>query len=122
MPNPMLWGVLAAASNYLPYLGAVACGAIVALVALLTFDTIGRALAVPATFFALNFAEAYLVTPRLLGNRLALNPVAIFLGVAFWGWLWGVAGALLAVPILATVKIVCDGIESLKPVGEFLGE
>ena len=76
----------------------------------------------PVVFLVLNFFEGYLVTPRLLGRRLALNPVVVFTGVLFWGWIWGVIGALLAVPILAAVKIVCDHIQGLAPIGELLGE
>jgi predicted PurR-regulated permease PerM len=121
MPNAVLWGVLAAVTNFIPYLGAVAMVIILGLAALLEFDDVWRALLVPAVFFGLNFAEGYLLTPLALGRRLTLNPVVVFVGVLFWGWVWGVAGALLAVPILAAVKIVCDRIEGLAAVGEFLG-
>jgi len=62
------------------------------------------------------------VSPLLLGRRLALNPVALFIGLAFWFWIWGIAGAFIAVPLLATFKIFCDHIESLASVGEFLGQ
>lgn len=121
MPSPILWGVMAAVLNFVPYLGAMVGVAILAGVSLLTFDTLGQAVTVPATYLALTGVEGGLITPLILGRRLSLNPVAIFLGVFFWGWLWGVAGALLAVPILAAFKIFCDRIEPLSPVGEFLG-
>ena len=121
MPNPGLWGVLAGVTNFIPYLGGLACTVVLALVALLTFGTVERALLVAGVFIALNFVESHFVTPAVLGRRLELNPVAVFVGLLFWGWLWGVGGALLAVPLLATAKIFCDHIERLRPVGEFLG-
>jgi predicted PurR-regulated permease PerM len=70
----------------------------------------------------LNALESNFVTPQFLGKWMTLNPVAIFLSFLFWGWLWGVAGMLLAVPILAIVKIFCDRVDSLTPLGEFLGD
>jgi predicted PurR-regulated permease PerM len=94
---------------------------VLALVALLTFENVVQALAVPAAFFLINLTKAYLVTPVILGRRLVLNPVMIFVGLMFWFWLWGIAGGLLAVPILATFKIVCDHLPHLQPLGSFLG-
>ncbi|MBW3660834.1 MAG: AI-2E family transporter [Gemmatimonadetes bacterium] len=121
MPNPVLWGVLAAVLNYVPYLGPIATAGILTLVSLLTFEDFGRALVPPAVYLAINFLEGSFVAPTLLGRRLTLNPVMVFIGLIFWGWLWGIPGALLAVPILATFKIFCDHIEPLSPIGEFLG-
>jgi predicted PurR-regulated permease PerM len=66
--------------------------------------------------------EGYLLTPMLVGRKLTLNPVVVFVGVLFWGWIWGVMGAILAVPILAAFKIVCDHVEGLTPIGELLGD
>jgi predicted PurR-regulated permease PerM len=121
MPNPVLWGVAAAVTNFVPYLGPVVTLAMIALVSLLTFEDMGRALVAPGLYLGLNAIEGYLVTPMLLGRRLLLNPVVIFLGIIFWGWLWGIPGALLAVPILVSFKIFCDHIQPLSPIGEFLG-
>ena len=121
MPNAILWGVMAGLLNFIPYLGALATAGILAIVSVLTFDSLGRALVAPLLYLAINTVEGYLVTPMLLGRRLTLNPVVIFLGIILWGWLWGIPGALLAVPILATFKIFCDQIEPLAPIGEFLG-
>ena len=121
MPNPVLWGVLAAVLNFVPYLGPIVTVGILSLVSLLTFDDLGRAVIPPAVYFAVNFFEGSFVTPSLLGRRLTLNPVVVFIGLIFWGWMWGIAGALLAVPILATFKIFCDHIDPLAPIGEFLG-
>jgi predicted PurR-regulated permease PerM len=121
MPNPVLWGVTAAVLNFVPYLGPVVTLGMIALVSLLTFEDLGRAFVAPGLYLGLNALEGYLVTPMLLGRRLLLNPVVIFLGIIFWGWLWGIPGALLAVPILVTFKIFCDHMGPLAPIGEFLG-
>jgi predicted PurR-regulated permease PerM len=122
MPNPVLWGVLAGVTNYVPYVGGLAMAAILGVVALVHYDTSGQAAMVPLVFLVLNFFEGNIITPRLIGQRLALNPVVVFTGVLFWGWIWGVVGALIAVPILAAIKIVCDHVEGLSPIGELLGQ
>jgi predicted PurR-regulated permease PerM len=86
------------------------------------YDQLGRALLIPGAYLAINLLQANLVTPLLLGHRLTLNPVAIFVGLAFFFWIWGIPGAFLAVPLLATMKILCDNIASLAAIGEFLGQ
>jgi predicted PurR-regulated permease PerM len=77
---------------------------------------------VPGVYVAINFIQGNFLVPMVLGRRLTLNPVAIFIGLVFFWWIWGVPGAFLAVPILATFKIFCDHIETLQPIGEFLGK
>jgi predicted PurR-regulated permease PerM len=121
MPNPVLWGVLAGVLTYIPYLGAIVGIGILGLAALLVFDDVGQALAVPAVYLVVSFVEGNFVTPMVLGRRLTLNPVVIFVGLLFWFFLWGIPGALLAVPTLAVFKIVCDHVDTLAPVGEFFG-
>jgi predicted PurR-regulated permease PerM len=121
MPNPLLWGVAAGLLEFVPYAGATTMTAILSVAALVTFDDVGHALLVPALFVGTTLIQAYVVSPILLGRRLTLNPVAIFVALLFWSLVWGVAGAFLAVPLLATLKIFCDHIERLQPVGEFLG-
>jgi predicted PurR-regulated permease PerM len=122
IPNPLLWGVLAAVTNYIPYLGAILMIAVLAAVGFLTFDQVGQALLAPAAFVGLNIIESYIATPMILGRRLTLNPVVIFLGLTFWGWIWGITGAILAVPIMVVFKIFCDHSEGLASIGEFLGD
>jgi len=122
VPNPLLWGVMAWATNYIPYLGAMCMYAVLTMVGFLTFPTAGQALLVPAAFGVLNILEAYVLTPLVLGKRLTLNPVVIFVALTFWGWIWGVAGAILAVPIMVVFKIFCDHSEPLASIGEFLGD
>jgi len=122
MPSPAMWGVMVATLEFIPYLGALAGVVILGLAGVTTFDNIGHALLIPGSFLAVNLIQANLVTPVLLGHRLTLNPVAIFVGLTFFFWIWGVAGAFLAVPMLATLKIFCDHVGSLAALGEFLGE
>jgi predicted PurR-regulated permease PerM len=121
MPNPVLWGVMAAVLAYIPYLGSLIGIGTVTVVAILTFDEIFRIIMVPAIYFVLDTIEANLVSPMILGRRLALNPVVIFIWLIFCGWIWGITGALLAVPLLAIIKIISDQVEQLAPIGEFLG-
>lgn len=120
MPNPVLWGVMVAVFNYVPYVGAGTSLTVLTAVAFLTFDEIGQVVLVPAVFFALTVLEGQVLAPILTGKSLTLNPVVIFLSMLFWGWLWGIIGALMAVPILMIFKICCDHIESLASAGEFL--
>lgn len=121
MPNPFLWGVVAGLLNFIMYLGPVVGITVIALVAFTTFDNVTEAVLPPLAYFVINGIEGNFVTPFILGRRLVMNPIVIFLALLFWGWLWGVPGALIAVPIVVILKIICDNTESLKPVGEFLG-
>jgi predicted PurR-regulated permease PerM len=121
MPSPLLWGAMVAVLEFIPYLGALTMTAVLTIAALTVFDTVGQALLVPGAFLAINLVQGNFVSPMLMGHRLALNPVALLVGLAFWFWMWGVPGAFIAVPLLATFKIFCDHIESLAAVGEFLG-
>jgi predicted PurR-regulated permease PerM len=120
MPNALLWGVMVALFNYVPYVGPAISGTVLTIVAFLTFDDIGDVLLVPLVYFTLETIEGQFVTPILTGRSLTLNPVMIFLSMLLWGWIWGVVGALMAVPILMTLKIFCDHIASLHAVGEFV--
>ncbi|HEY6632119.1 MAG TPA: AI-2E family transporter [Rhizobiaceae bacterium] len=120
MPNPAVWGVAAAALNFLPYIGALATILLVACISLITFDTLSYALLPPLFVVACNVIEGQLVTPLIVGRRLEINAVALFIAVAFWSWLWGFVGALIAVPLLVTFKVFCDHFESWQPIGNFL--
>lgn len=121
MPNPALWGAVAGLLSFVPTVGALSVGVIVTIVAVMSFPSIGHALLIPAAFLSLTMTLGTFISPLIMGHRLTLNPVVIFLGLSFWGWLWGIPGALLAVPMLAMFKIFCDHIEPLAPIGEFLG-
>jgi predicted PurR-regulated permease PerM len=120
MPNPLLWGVMAGLLHFVPFLGAMVGIGVVTLVAAVTLEGLGAILLVPATYLALNLLEEYVAVPFVVGRRLLLNPVVLFIWLIFWGWLWGVPGALMAVPLLAIVKIICDHVQPLAPLAEFM--
>jgi predicted PurR-regulated permease PerM len=122
VPNPTLWGLLTFCLEFIPYLGGASMIILLSLVGLATFDSIGRAFLPPLVYLTITTLQNNLVSPIAYGRRLRLNPVAVFVGVLFWYALWGVPGAFLAVPILATLKILGDHIDTLSPVAEFLGE
>lgn len=122
LPTPALWGVVAMMLNFVPYVGPVVNALLLLGAGLITFDTTGHALIAPAVFLGIHIVEANVITPMILGHRLSLNTVAVFAGVAFWWFVWGIPGAILAVPMLATIKIICDHFEALMPIGEFLGK
>ena len=118
--NPIMWAVFVALLNFVPYLGALTGIICITLGAVLSFDSLGYAMIVPASYLVLATLEGNFVTPMVLGRSLTLNPVIILIALAFWGWMWGIPGMILAVPILATFKIFCDHIEPMTPIGEFM--
>jgi predicted PurR-regulated permease PerM len=120
VPNAAMWGMFAAVLNFVPYFGPVAGVIVLATVGLLTFDSLEKGLLPPAWYLLLHSLEANLITPVLLGRRFTLNPVVIFVSLIFWTWLWGVPGALLSVPILVSIKVVCDRVPAMAHVGELL--
>jgi predicted PurR-regulated permease PerM len=118
--NPVMWGVMVALLNYVPYLGALTGIVCMTLGAVLSFDSLSYAMLFPASYLALAVLEGNFITPFVLGRSLTLNPILILVSLAFWGWMWGISGMILAVPILATFKIFCDNIEPMAPIAEFL--
>jgi predicted PurR-regulated permease PerM len=122
MPSPWLWGGLTVVLEFIPYLGAAGMLILLTATAFSQFDALGRILLIPGTYLVITSLQNNLVSPLVYGQRLKLNPVAVLLGVLFWWLLWGVAGALLAVPFFAALKILADHVGSLTPIGTFLGE
>lgn len=120
MPNPLVWGAAAALLNFLPYVGALITLILVTIIALISFDTIPYALLAPAFVLLCDIVEGQFVTPMVVGRRLEINAVAIFIAIAFWSWLWGFVGALMAVPLLVVIKVFCDHFDGLSHVGNFL--
>ncbi|MDP9098265.1 MAG: AI-2E family transporter [Verrucomicrobiota bacterium] len=118
--NPIMWGVMVAVLNFVPYLGALTGIICMTLGAVLSFDSLGYALIFPGIYLLIAVLEGNFITPMVLGRSLTLNPVIILIALAFWGWMWGISGMILAVPILATFKIFCDYIEPLTPISEFM--
>lgn len=114
MPSPLLWGALAALLNYAPYVGPLVLIVLLAVAGLFQYDTLGAALMPALAYLGLNAIEGQFLTPMLLGRSLSLNPVIILLWLMFWGWLWGIPGFLLGVPMLVAFKIVCSRVESLQ--------
>jgi predicted PurR-regulated permease PerM len=120
VPNAAMWGMLVALLNFVPYFGPVAGITLMATVGLLTFNNLWQAVLPPAWYLLLHLLEANLITPLLLGRRFTLNPVVIFVSLIFWTWLWGVPGALLSVPILVSIKVVCDRVPAMSSLSELL--
>lgn len=120
VPNAAMWGLCVAVLNFVPYFGPVAGVIVLGTVGLLTFDSLWKGLLPPAWYLLLHLLEANLITPVLLGRRFTLNPVVIFVSLIFWMWLWGVPGALLSVPILVSIKVVCDHVPAMSSVSELL--
>jgi predicted PurR-regulated permease PerM len=120
MPNALLWGAMAFSLNFIPYLGATITMTVLTVVAVLTFDTLGHAALVPIVFLSITTIEGQILQPFVIGRSFSVNPVLVFLSLLFWGWMWGIAGMLMAVPILVAFKILCAHIESLASVHEFM--
>ncbi len=120
LPNPALWGVLAGLLNFIPYFGPITGVAVLMIVGFVTFDEPWRAILPAIIYLVLHGVESNVITPLILGRRLTLNPLVIFISLMFWTWLWGIPGALLSIPMLMMMKILCDHFKPLASIGEFL--
>lgn len=120
VPSAPLGGALAAVLNFVPYLGPLVTVSVIALAALASIDNTAHAMLAPALFVLIHLVESNVVTPTLLGRRLPLNTVTIFLGLIFFSWVWGVPGAVIAVPLTVVAKLACDHIPSLHRLGALL--
>ncbi len=121
MPNPFLWGAAGFALNFVPFVGALIGGAVVAAVGILTFDTLLAGLLPAAIYLTITSIEGQLVTPSIVGRRMELNTVAVILALIVWSWLWSIAGALMAVPLLVLFKVIADNTKGLHTFATFLG-
>ena len=122
LAHAAVWGILAGVLNLVPYFGAIAVTGGAALVGFVQFGTLEMALLVAGASFCVQCVEGYILTPWLTNRVSRMNPVVIFVGVLAWGWLWGMWGLLLGMPILMAIKAICDRIDDLKPIGELLGD
>ena len=118
--DPLLWGAAAFLLNYVPILGPLFGIAIFVLAGMLSFDSLWSALLPAALYLGIHLGEGETLTPMLLARRFTLNPVLVILSLVFWFWMWGVPGAILAVPMLAILKIVSDRVRPLKALGHVL--
>lgn len=120
--NYVIWGLLSGLLNSIPYIGPIVVTGGLAVVTFMQFDDLVMTMYVSGTALAITSLEGWLLTPLLMSRAARMNPVAIFIGLLFWSWVWGVWGTILAVPMMMAVKAVCDRVEDLQPVGELLGE
>ncbi len=121
LDNAPVWGILAGVLNLIPYIGTVVIAGTSAMVGFLQFGTLNMALLIGGASLLIHAITGNLLTPWLTSRASQMSPVAVFVGMLAWGWLWGVWGLLLGIPILMMVKAVCDRVDDLKPIGEFLG-
>ena len=117
-----VWGVASFVLNFIPYLGSIAVTGLSALMGFVQFGSVEMGLLVGGASLAVHTVVGYILTPWLTSRASRMNPVAVFVGVLAWGWLWGVWGLFLGVPILMAIKAVCDRVDDLKAVGELLGD
>ena len=122
LESAAFWGLLAGIFNSIPYYGPLIVSSALALVAFLQFGTIYMMMVVAGVSLVITSLEGWLLTPTLMGRVASMNRVAVFVGLLFWSWAWGVWGMLLAVPMMMSIKVVCDHVDELKPLGRFLGE
>ena len=122
LEHPEVWGIAAGILNLIPYIGSIVITGAAALIAFLQFGEIKLALGVAGASLLIHTVAGNILVPLLTSRTSQMNPVAVFIGVLAWGWLWGVWGLLLGIPILMVVKAICDRVDHLKPVGELLGD
>ncbi|CTQ32048.1 AI-2E family transporter [Jannaschia rubra] len=122
LPSPWLIGIMATALNFIPFVGAVVGALIAGIIAFVTFGDPWPAIGVLLTYYGLTAFEGQFVTPTLVGQRLRLNVVMVFLSVAFFAWIWSIMGMVVAVPALIVIKVICDAIPRLHKIGLFLGD
>ena len=118
----VIWGILSGILNSIPYIGPIVVSGGLAIVAFMQFDDVVKTVYVAGTAMVITSLEGFLLTPALMSRAAQMNPAAIFIGLLFFSWVWGVWGTILAVPMLMMVKSICDHVEDLQPIGELLGE
>jgi predicted PurR-regulated permease PerM len=121
MPNPALWGTLCAALNFIPYIGPLVAASLLLLAGITSFGAAEMMLAPAAAFIAIHAIESNLIAPWFVGRRLRLSTLSVFLSVLFWGWMWGIAGAVVAVPVLVGLRAICERNRRWQIVCVFLG-
>ena len=120
--QPAVWGVAAGVFNSIPYVGAIIVTGLIGLIAFLQFGTFTSVVQISGVVLAITSLEGFLLTPALMGRAARINGVAMFIGLLFWSWIWGIIGMIVAVPIMMVLKSICERVESLHPIGELLSE
>ncbi|MBI1348227.1 AI-2E family transporter [bacterium] len=120
VPNALLWGLMATLLNFIPFLGALVGVVVLFLVAVFSFDSLAYASLIPVVFLTITTIEGNFITPMMVGRTVSVNSVSVLLSLVLWGWLWGLGGALIGVPLLIIFKLVCDQFERTAPIGELL--
>jgi len=120
MPNPLLWGLLAFIFNWIPYAGPIAGTLLSAVASVVVFDSIAAAMLPPLAYTVFIGLETQIISPAFLSRRLRLNSVTILITIAFWAWVWGIPGIVVAVPLLVTLRVFCSHLDFLSGIGEFL--
>ena len=119
--QPLLWGGIAAMVNYAPYLGMAIMVTVLTVVGFVQFDMLGMALSVPGVYIVLNLIESEIITPRVIGRSMQIDPLVVILSLLVLGWMWGLVGILIAVPVLTCFKIIAEKIPGLSPVAQLIG-
>jgi predicted PurR-regulated permease PerM len=122
LPNAVLWGVVAGLTSFIPYLGGLIAAALIAMVALLSFDDTAHVVTIVVAFLVLDTLKGYILYPLIMGRQFTMNAVPLFVALTFWWWAWGIPGALLAVPLMSILKIFSERIEGLAPLATLLEE
>ena len=122
MPDPILWGVMAGALEFIPYFGALVSLIVIALVALFSFTSLSYAFLVTSLFFLIVFIEGNIISPIVIGRFVTLNPFILFISLIFWGWIWGIAGAFIAIPLMVTIKVIFETLYEVSFMGELLSD
>ncbi|RUO26990.1 AI-2E family transporter [Aliidiomarina minuta] len=120
LPTPVLWGLVATLSRFIPYIGVILGVALLTVVSVATFDELWKIAIVPGSFMVMTSIVGFFIEPYIHGMRLAVNPVIIFVSIFFWGWLWGPVGVLLAVPLMTVIMVVVSHIPKLQPLSRVL--
>ncbi|HWR96351.1 MAG TPA: AI-2E family transporter [Arenimonas sp.] len=119
--QPLMWGGIAAIVNYAPYLGMAIMIGLLTVVGFVQFDTPGMALSVPGAYIVLNLIESEIITPHVIGRSMQIDPLVVILALLVLGWMWGLVGILIAVPVLTCFKIIAEKIPGLSPVAQLIG-
>lgn len=121
-PDPALWGTVAAALRFVPYLGVSITVVLLAVVGIITYSNPLLIAGIPMGYLLMTTIVGHVIDPLLHGYRFSLNPIIVFVWIFFWGWLWGAPGVLLAVPLLTLLQVICQHSQRLEPIAHIIGD